>query len=320
MTPEQIQLYTTAWQLLLMSAGRQTDVSDFRNLTSSDMSAYIKSKGWSKDLLNRTVNSFNGTMTKPNKSIKDDQTYIDWDKLNLGIGGIGDLGIGGGGRDMSFKPFGITAGYPYYPSGKRHKGVDFGFPMNTPIGSTVDGIVSYVRDSGSSGYGRHVLVHGNDGRYYLYGHMSNPMVSAGQQVVSGQLLGYSGNTGNSTGPHLHYEVRNSASYGSDIDPYPYINSSLWSIGTSSPMPAGSIAGSTEAPTASSSMPIATRRALPSDFSNTTGTGGSEAIIDSNDNNMNKLIKFLSGIKGEQDINREILMAYSRANASSNINI
>ena len=320
MTPEQIQLYTTAWQLLLMSAGRQTDISDFRNLTTDDMSAYIKSKGWTKDLLNRTVNSFNGTMTKPNKSIKANQENIDWNKLNLGIGGIGNLGIGGGGKDLSFKPYGITAGYPYYPEGGRHTGVDFGFHENTPIGATVGGTVQYVKDSGNAGYGRHVLIHGADGKYYLYGHMNRPMVSNGQQVVSGQLLGYSGNTGNSTGPHLHYEVRNSSSYGSDIDPYPYINSSLWSIGTSSPMPAGSVAGSTEAPIASSSMPIATRRALPSDFSNTVGVGGTEAIVDSNDNNMDKLIKFLSGIKGEQDINREILMAYSRANASSNINI
>lgn len=237
-----------------------------------------------------------------------------------GMGGLGDIGIGGGGRDMSFKPFGITAGYPNYPSGKRHRGVDFGFPMNTPIGATVSGIVSYVKDSGKKGYGKHVLVHGNDGRYYLYGHMSNPAVTSGQQVVSGQLLGYSGNTGNSTGPHLHYEVRNSASYGSDIDPYPYINSSLWNIGEMSPtaMMASSSANTEGAPV--NSMPIATRRALPSDFTNTTGVGGTEAIVDSNDSNMNRLIRFLSGIKGEQDINREILMAYSRANASSNISI
>lgn len=64
----------------------------------------------------------------------------------------------------------------------------------------------------------------NDGTYTQYGHLSSLGVSVGQHVTPGQQIGLSGSTGNTTGPHLHFEARTGADYGSDIDPVAYLRS------------------------------------------------------------------------------------------------
>lgn len=147
------------------------------------------------------------------------------------IGGAGDgLGanMGGGSPVPSGYPWTGTAGYPTYPSGKKHTGIDFGISQGTPVGAAVSGTVAQVNDSGSKGYGRHVIVQGDNGKWFVYGHLSQPKVSKGQHVEAGNLIGLSGNTGNSTGPHLHFEARNNSRYGSDISPYPYLTNGLFS--------------------------------------------------------------------------------------------
>lgn len=92
---------------------------------------------------------------------------------------------------------------------RMHKGVDIGAPYGTPILATIDGIVQFAGRSG--GYGNFVrLVHGG-GLSSGYGHMSRIAVSGGERVRRGQVIGYVGSTGLSTGPHLHWEVlRNGA--------------------------------------------------------------------------------------------------------------
>jgi len=97
-----------------------------------------------------------------------------------------------------------------------HYGIDIATPMGTPIYSLRDGIVIY---SGvMSGYGNVVMVNHGD-ITSLYAHNSSNVVKEGQVVKSGQLITYSGNSGLSSGPHLHFEIRTKS--GETIDPISY---------------------------------------------------------------------------------------------------
>ena len=90
-------------------------------------------------------------------------------------------------------------------SGRTHDGIDFGVPTGTPVRATADGVVAY---SGSMrGYGVIVILHHNGETETRYAHLSRTLVKQGERVQQGWLIGYSGATGNATGPHLHYEVR-----------------------------------------------------------------------------------------------------------------
>jgi len=89
--------------------------------------------------------------------------------------------------------------------GHFHHGVDLQLYMGDPVYSVFDGI---VRISGfERGYGYHVVVRHYNGLETLYGHFSQLKVESGQKVKAGQVIGLGGSTGNSTGPHLHFEVR-----------------------------------------------------------------------------------------------------------------
>ncbi|MGK5532246.1 transglycosylase family protein [Streptomyces sp. URMC 129] len=101
-----------------------------------------------------------------------------------------------------------------------HTGVDFPVPTGTSVKSVTDGQVVSAGWSGSFGY--EVIVKHADGRYSEYAHLSAISVSEGQPVVAGQQVGRSGSTGNSTGPHLHFEIRTGEAFGTDIDPLAYL--------------------------------------------------------------------------------------------------
>ncbi|OGJ03927.1 hypothetical protein A3G06_00530 [Candidatus Nomurabacteria bacterium RIFCSPLOWO2_12_FULL_46_14] len=106
--------------------------------------------------------------------------------------------------------FGKTeAGKRLYASG-THNGVDFRAAMGTPIKAMADGVVAGVGDTdvqcAGVSFGRFALLKFNNGLAATYGHMSLVKVSPGQSVARGQIIGYSGNTGYSTGPHLHVSV------------------------------------------------------------------------------------------------------------------
>ena len=89
-----------------------------------------------------------------------------------------------------------------------HNGVDFGTPRGTPVHASANGTVIIVRNSGwNGGYGNYVVITHPNGTQTLYAHLTNAIVSSGQSVTQGQIIGYSGNTGKSTGAHLHFEVR-----------------------------------------------------------------------------------------------------------------
>lgn len=112
----------------------------------------------------------------------------------------------------------ISAGYGGY---EGHYGTDFAASYGTAIVAAADGTVSAVNDSDSWGYswGYYVLIYHNDEFSTRYAHMSSIVVSPGEYVTAGQVIGYVGLTGNTTGPHLHFELYQ---WGSRVDAQAYL--------------------------------------------------------------------------------------------------
>lgn len=104
--------------------------------------------------------------------------------------------------------------HPIYKTPMMHEGIDFTAPIGTEIYSTGNGTVARVEYNGR-GYGNNVIIDHGFGYQTLYGHMSRFNVRPGQRVRRGDLIGFVGNTGASTGPHVHYEVIRG---GKKIDP------------------------------------------------------------------------------------------------------
>jgi LysM repeat protein len=89
-----------------------------------------------------------------------------------------------------------------------HNGVDIGAPVGSPILAAAEGVVLAAKPSGyNGGYGKMVIISHPNGTQTVYGHLSSVYVTTGQSVSKGEQIGESGNTGRSTGPHLHFEVR-----------------------------------------------------------------------------------------------------------------
>ena len=107
-------------------------------------------------------------------------------------------------------PFG---GYPHF-----HTGIDLVAPFGSPIYAADDGVVALVGSS-SSGYGNYVVIAHSGGLDTLYGHLSTTLVTVGQTVTQGTAVGLEGSSGNSTGPHLHFELRIGQR---PLDPTPYL--------------------------------------------------------------------------------------------------
>jgi murein DD-endopeptidase MepM/ murein hydrolase activator NlpD len=103
---------------------------------------------------------------------------------------------------------------PIYKTTKMHAGIDFTAPQGTPIYATADGTVKLAGNT-ANGYGNHVIINHGYGYETLYGHMVRVKARAGQPVRRGEIIGWVGSTGKSTGPHCHYEVHKG---GSRIDP------------------------------------------------------------------------------------------------------
>ena len=99
----------------------------------------------------------------------------------------------------------------------NHKGVDIGTPMGTPILAAKSGTVTWA--SWNGGYGNCVIISHGKGNSTLYGHLSGYNVKVGDTVTQGQVIAYSGNTGNSTGPHLHFGIMENDAW---VDPLNYL--------------------------------------------------------------------------------------------------
>lgn len=141
---------------------------------------------------------------------------------------------GGGSADYSYQPVSgsgafiwpvngvITSPYgyrthPIFGSTIYHSGMDIGVDYGTPVHAADSGVV--VEAGWISGYGYAVIIDHGNGLSTLYGHNESLNVSEGQSVSQGQVIAYAGSTGNSTGPHVHFEVR---SNGDPVDPSAYL--------------------------------------------------------------------------------------------------
>jgi len=117
-------------------------------------------------------------------------------------------------------PFGWRV-HPITGRRKFHHGIDVALPVGTPLTAPADGVV-VKKGNGPSGGVTLILKH-EDNRHTVYYHLQKPShLLKGTRVERGELIAYSGNTGASTGPHLHFEVRRSARWGDTVDPMPYL--------------------------------------------------------------------------------------------------
>jgi len=110
---------------------------------------------------------------------------------------------------------------PFNGEGAFHSGVDIGSSSGTPVVAPADGVVMLTETLG--GYGKTIMVDHGNGISTRYGHLSGYAVTAGQHVHRGDVIGYVGESGRSTGPHLHYEVRIN---NTPVNPYKYLRITL----------------------------------------------------------------------------------------------
>ena len=106
---------------------------------------------------------------------------------------------------------------PFNGEGAFHRGIDISTSFGTPVRAPADGVVTFAGNE--SGYGRLLQLEHSQGILTRYGHLSGFAVSEGQRVSRGQVIGYVGMSGRSTGPHLHYEVW---VHGSPVNPYKFL--------------------------------------------------------------------------------------------------
>jgi lipoprotein NlpD len=137
-------------------------------------------------------------------------------QASKGTGGPG--GKSSGRRVASLSPHGPNGGHFIWPvegvltskygqrSGNFHAGIDLAAPIGTPVVAADDGEVIHAADQ-TTGYGNLVIIKHRDNFFTVYGHLSEILVESGERVRKGQVIGKVGNTGRSTGPHLHFEIR-----------------------------------------------------------------------------------------------------------------
>ena len=131
---------------------------------------------------------------------------------------FGDEGSGASPTSQGFGPstFWFEPAYGQYPH--FHTGIDMVAPFGTVVHAADDGVVALVGSS-STGYGNYVVIAHSGGLDTLYGHLSTAVVKVGDLVTQGQPVGLEGSTGNSTGAHLHFELRINQR---PVDPAPYL--------------------------------------------------------------------------------------------------
>lgn len=175
-----------------------------------EIHSYLQSRGVIHGLNagGEIAQGHNGDLTKISYFEEQSEIFLNkLEKLPLGYPYNGEISSGYGYR---FNPFGGS-------SGEFHPGVDFKGAVGDKVYATADGIV--VKSDWYAGYGLAVIIDHDHGLSTLYGHLSGVNVNCGEKVKAGDVIGYLGSTGRSTGPHVHYEIRKD---GIDIDPYPFL--------------------------------------------------------------------------------------------------
>ncbi len=193
--------------LAAMIAGQKIDPSVIAKLGYSDATSGNLGRGGPFDSATQADPTFKSLFTS-------------WKKLdNLADGAIAVP------SEKPVRTAEFTSGYgtrtdPFRGGAARHQGIDLAAPVGTPIYATADGTVSEAGYN-RGGYGNLIKLDHGRGIETRYGHLSRVMVSPGQRVSRGQLIGRMGSTGRSTGSHLHYEVRID---GRAVNPIPFMKS------------------------------------------------------------------------------------------------
>jgi murein DD-endopeptidase MepM/ murein hydrolase activator NlpD len=110
------------------------------------------------------------------------------------------VSLGFGCTGFSFEPVDLAC-----PGGHWHSGVDLAAARGTPVEATLPGIATVILSA--TGYGLHVIIDHGGGLTSLYGHLAAVVITSGEYVLAGQVIGMVGSSGNATGPHLHFEIR-----------------------------------------------------------------------------------------------------------------
>lgn len=132
------------------------------------------------------------------------------------------------GKPLDYVRVSSNFGYRINPITKRkqfHRGIDLAAPRKTPIRATADGIVEYVQSKNVGDYGRVIKISHNYGFKTAFAHMNKTYSKVGDIVKKGQIIGLVGNSGRSSGPHLHYEIRYASTL---LSPKNFIN---WNLDT-----------------------------------------------------------------------------------------
>ena len=150
------------------------------------------------------------------------QLFASWENLDTENGQPVALPTVSVPSSMPLENFRVSSSYgmrdhPVLRKRARHNGIDLAAPTGTPVYATADGFVS--KADWFSSYGKYISIEHGASLQTRFAHLSDMVVSAGDKVKKGDLIGYVGSTGRSTGPHLHYEVRVD---GVAVDPSPYM--------------------------------------------------------------------------------------------------
>lgn len=172
------------------------DKNKYKELEGFSNSELIINTTEKLDILRNKINSQSKSLDQIVKLAKEK------DKMLLAIPAIQPV------RNENLRSMASGFGYrsdPFTKVRKFHAGMDFAAPTGAPVFATGDGVVDRA-DNGSSGYGNHVVINHGFGYETVYGHLSRYNCRAGQRVKRGDIIGFVGSTGRSSGPHCHYEV------------------------------------------------------------------------------------------------------------------
>jgi murein DD-endopeptidase MepM/ murein hydrolase activator NlpD len=224
-----IILIITIGTLFLHSLSNEVD--ELNNLTQSLQDTKIKLTSQNSDLQknilrkSETLNSMNEHLSEIETIIglepdiessfydrannAKDKTTLKIEKSRLTVAQLTILNRSiPNGAPLKYKRITDKFGYRIHPITKKrhhHSGVDMSAKIGTPIYSPADGVVEYAKYKGE--YGNYLLIEHPFGFKTAYGHLEGFSVKSGDYISKGDLIGYVGNTGRSTGPHLHYEIR-----------------------------------------------------------------------------------------------------------------
>ena len=171
--------------------------------------------------LQKSIEEYTKEINRVEKQIRDAANKAG-NKYNGNISGSGVLAWplpSSYGRSRITSYFGHRE-QPVAGASTYHRAIDIGVPIGTSVYAAADGYV--VTTGYSSIRGNYIMVKHADNLYTFYQHLKSVAVPAGRNVSKGQTIAYSGNTGIGSGPHLHFEVRTSPNYGSEVNPLKYL--------------------------------------------------------------------------------------------------